>query len=86
MVCQFQVYSKVNQLYIYIKYTGNFPVVQCLELHAFTVRGMGSIPDGELRSYKPCGMAKIHTYIHTYIYVCVCIFFTFSCIMGTIRY
>ena len=65
----------MNQLYIYIKYIGNFPVVQCLELHAFTVEGMGSIPGGELRSYKPCGMAKIHTYI--YIYVCVCLYFFF---------
>ena len=65
----------MNQLYIYIKYIGNFPVVQCLELHAFTVEGMGSIPGGELRSYKPCGMAKIHTYIYIYMCVCVCIFF-----------
>ena len=66
----------MNQLYIYIKYIGNFPVAQCLELHTFTVGGMGSIPGVELRSYKPCGMAKIRTYIHTYIYiyVCVCVF------------
>ena len=40
------------------KISGNFLAVQWLGLHNSTARGMGSVPLGELRSFKLHGAAK----------------------------
>ena len=54
------VFKKVNQK--------NSLAVQWLRLCAFTDKGTGSVPVRELRSCKPCTMAK-YIYIYIYIYI-----------------
>ena len=38
---------------------GNSLVVQWLGLHFFTSKGLGSIPDQEVKSYKPCSAVRL---------------------------